>query len=92
MDTTVAIAGIDVSKGKLDVNILPSNLVFTVDRDPPGASAAATWRCWATGRSGAIARESAPIGRAQGYVPDEQEKAPLTVLEQAELACQDLAA
>ena len=36
MDTTVAIAGIDVSKGKLDVHILPSNLVFTVDRDPPG--------------------------------------------------------
>jgi len=36
MDTTVAIAGIDVSKGKLDVHILPSNLVFTVDRDPHG--------------------------------------------------------
>ena len=36
MDPTVAIAGIDVSKGKLDVHILPSNLVFTVDRDPHG--------------------------------------------------------
>lgn len=36
MDTTVAIAGIDVSKGKLDVHVLPSNLVFTVDRDPHG--------------------------------------------------------
>jgi transposase len=36
MDTTVAIAGIDVSKDKLDVHILPSNLVFTVDRDPSG--------------------------------------------------------
>jgi transposase len=36
MDTTVAIAGIDVSKGKLDVHILPNNLVFTVDRDPHG--------------------------------------------------------
>ena len=36
MDTTVAIAGIDVSKDKLDVHILPSNLVFTVDRDRHG--------------------------------------------------------
>ena len=36
MDTTVAIAGIDVSKAKLDVHVLPSNLVFTVDRDPHG--------------------------------------------------------
>ena len=36
MDTTVAIAGIDVSKGKLDVHVLPSNLVFTVAHDSPG--------------------------------------------------------
>ena len=36
MATTVAIAGIDVSKDKLDVHILPGNLVFTVDRDRHG--------------------------------------------------------
>ena len=36
MATTVAIAGIDVSKDKLAVHILPSNLVFTVDRDRHG--------------------------------------------------------
>src|ERR1700704_5050469 len=36
MDNTVAIAVIDVSKHKFDVHILPSNLVFTVDRDRRG--------------------------------------------------------
>jgi transposase len=36
MDNIVAIAGIDVSKDKLDVHILPSNLVFTVERDRRG--------------------------------------------------------
>jgi transposase len=36
MDSTVAIAGIDVSKGKLDVHILPSNLAFIVSRDARG--------------------------------------------------------
>lgn len=39
MDNTVAIAGIDVSKDKLDVHILPSNLVFIVERDRPGLAA-----------------------------------------------------
>jgi transposase len=36
MDDSVVIAGIDVSKGKLDVHLLPSNLVFTTGRDPGG--------------------------------------------------------
>lgn len=36
MNDTVAIAGIDVSKDKLDVHLLPSNLVFTVSRDRRG--------------------------------------------------------
>lgn len=36
MDNTVAIAGIDVSKHKLDVHILPSDLAFTVNRDQRG--------------------------------------------------------
>jgi transposase len=36
MDDSVVIAGIDVSKGKLDVHILPSNLAFTVSRDKRG--------------------------------------------------------
>jgi transposase len=36
MDNTVTIAGIDVSKDKLDVHILPSNLAFTVERDRRG--------------------------------------------------------
>jgi transposase len=38
MDDSVAIAGIDVSKDKLDVHLLPSNLVFTTGRDPGGLS------------------------------------------------------
>jgi transposase len=36
MNDTVAIAGIDVSKDKLDVHLLPSNLGFTVSRDRRG--------------------------------------------------------
>ncbi|MCW5747882.1 MAG: IS110 family transposase [Alphaproteobacteria bacterium] len=36
MDTTVAIAGIDVSKHKLDVHVLPGNRTFTVSRDRRG--------------------------------------------------------
>jgi transposase len=36
MNDTVALAGIDVSKDKLDVHVLPSNLVFTVSRDRRG--------------------------------------------------------
>jgi transposase len=36
MDDSVAIAGVDVSKDKLDVHVLPSNLVFTVSRDGRG--------------------------------------------------------
>jgi len=36
MNDTVAIAGIDVSKDKLDVHLLPSNLGFTTGRDPGG--------------------------------------------------------
>jgi transposase len=38
MDDSVSIAGIDVSKDKLDVHILPSNLAFTVSRDRRGLS------------------------------------------------------
>ena len=36
MDDSVAIAGIDVSKDKLDVHLLPSHLSFTVSRDRRG--------------------------------------------------------
>lgn len=36
MSDTVVIAGIDVSKDKLDVHLLPSNLYFTIDRDRRG--------------------------------------------------------
>jgi transposase len=36
MSDSVTLAGIDVSKDKLDVHVLPSNLVFTVDRDRRG--------------------------------------------------------
>jgi transposase len=36
MDDSVAIGGIDVSKDKLDVHVLPSNLVFSVSRTPAG--------------------------------------------------------
>lgn len=36
MSNSVAIAGIDVSKDKLDVHVLPSNLDFTVSRDRRG--------------------------------------------------------
>jgi len=36
MDDSVAIAGIDVSKDKLDVHVLPSDLVFGVSRLPAG--------------------------------------------------------
>lgn len=36
MSDTVAIAGIDVSKDKLDVHLLPSNLGFTIGRDRRG--------------------------------------------------------
>lgn len=36
MDATVAIAGIDVSKGKLDVHILPGNLAFSIERNRHG--------------------------------------------------------
>lgn len=36
MSDTVVIAGIDVSKDKLDVHLLPSNLYFTVGRDRRG--------------------------------------------------------
>src|SRR3954470_2302688 len=36
MSDSVAIAGIDVSKDKLDVHVLPSNLDFTVSRDRRG--------------------------------------------------------
>jgi transposase len=36
MNHTVAIAGIDVSKDKLDVHLLPSNLGFTIGRDRRG--------------------------------------------------------
>jgi transposase len=36
MDNSVAIAGIDVSKDKLDVHILPGNLVFTISRERRG--------------------------------------------------------
>jgi transposase len=36
MNDSVAIAGIDVSKDKLDVHLLPSNLAFTVSRDRRG--------------------------------------------------------
>lgn len=38
MTNIVSIAGIDVSKDKLDVHVLPSNLVFTVGRDRRGLS------------------------------------------------------
>lgn len=36
MDNSVTIAGIDVSKDKLDVHVLPSNLAFTASRTPAG--------------------------------------------------------
>jgi transposase len=36
MSTMVVIAGIDVSKDKLDIHILPSNQTFVVDRDRRG--------------------------------------------------------
>lgn len=36
MDDTLVVAGIDVSKDKLDVHVLPGNLVFTVGRDRRG--------------------------------------------------------
>ena len=36
MDDTLMVAGIDVSKDKLDVHVLPGNQVFTVGRDPRG--------------------------------------------------------
>lgn len=36
MNDTVALAGIDVSKARLDVHLLPSNLVFAVSRDGKG--------------------------------------------------------
>lgn len=36
MDNSVAIGGIDVSKDKLDVHVLPSDLVFSVSRTPAG--------------------------------------------------------
>jgi transposase len=41
MDDSVAIAGIDVSKGKLDLHVLPSHLAFTVSRDRRGLTALA---------------------------------------------------
>ena len=43
MDSTVAIAGIDVSKDKLDVHLLPSNLVWSVSRDCRGLTRLARW-------------------------------------------------
>jgi len=36
MSKMVVIAGIDVSKGKLDIHVLPSNQTFVVTRDPRG--------------------------------------------------------
>jgi transposase len=36
MSKIVVIAGIDVSKDKLDIHVLPSNQTFVVDRDPRG--------------------------------------------------------
>ena len=42
MDNSVAIAGIDVSKDKLDVHILPGNLVFTIRREKRGLASLAS--------------------------------------------------
>jgi len=36
MSKMLVIAGIDVSKDKLDIHILPSNQTFVVNRDPRG--------------------------------------------------------
>jgi transposase len=41
MSKMVVIAGIDVSKDKLDIHVLPSNQTFVVSRDPRGLSSLA---------------------------------------------------
>jgi transposase len=43
MNDSVALAGIDVSKDKLDVHVLPSNLAFTVGRDRRGLGELCRW-------------------------------------------------